>query len=232
MSNFRASFANLLCAPLLLGSFLASTGQASAAAPPPGDAKPKPPMTFFVTSVGLGKGGDLGGLAGADAHCQELAKSVGRGDATWHAYLSTQGPNAVNARDRIGKGPWFSATGQQIAKDVAELHGDTLELARMGNNIHGRSAVNEKGEQIPPTPLMHDMLTGTKPDGTAYTDSTTDLTCKNWTSSSGGAAQLGHHDRQGLYNTSWNSSHPSTGCSQDDLAKTGGAGLLYCFAIN
>jgi hypothetical protein len=237
MRNIRTRFATLACAPLLLGSMLAMTGLADAAAPaggppPPGEGRPKPPMSFFVTSVGLGKGGDLGGLAGADAHCQSLAKSVGRGDVTWHAYLSTQGPNAVNARDRIGKGPWFSATGQQVAKDVAELHGDTLELARMGNNIHGRSAVNEKGEPIPPMPLIHDMLTGTKPDGTAYTDTANDLTCKNWTSSSGGAAQLGHHDRQGLFNTSWNSSHASTGCSPDELVKTGGAGLFYCFVAN
>jgi hypothetical protein len=185
-----------------------------------------------VTSVGLGKGGDLGGLTGADAHCQALAAAVGRGSVVWHAYLSTQGANAVNARDRIGKGPWFSGTGQQIAKDLSVLHGDTLEQARLGNNIHAWSAVNEKGERIQEMPLIHDMLTGTKPDGTAYTDVSTDMTCRNWTSSSDGGAQLGHHDRNGLNNTSWNSSHRSVGCGQEDLAKTGGAGLLYCFAVN
>lgn len=230
MRNPFIRIPGLISAPLMLGSFLATAQLASAGAPP--DAGPKPPMSFFVTSVGLGKGGDLGGLAGADAHCQALATSAGRGDAIWHAYLSTQGPNAVNARDRIGKGPWFSLTGQQIAKDLAELHGDTLELARMGNNIHARSAVNEKGEQIPTTPLSHDIFTGSKPDGTAFTETTPDMTCKNWTSSSGGAAKVGHHDRQGRFNTSWNSSHESAGCSQEEVIKLGGAGLLYCFAVN
>lgn len=239
MRRLPFRFSQFLLAPIVLGSLLSSAHPASAAAPPagtppgpPADAGPKAPMSFFVTSSSLGKGGDLGGLAGADAHCQALATAVGRGDAIWHAYLSTQGPNAVNARDRIGKGPWFSFTGQQIAKDLSELHGDTLEQARIGNNIHARTAVNEKGEPIPTTPLIHDILTGTKTDGTAFTDNTTDLTCRNWTSSSGGAAQLGHHDRQGRYNTSWNSSHPSVGCGQDDLVKTGGSGLLYCFAVN
>lgn len=192
---------------------------------------PSVALSFFVTSVGRGDGGDLGGLAGADAHCQKLATAVGRGGVTWHAYLSTQGTNAVNARDRIGNGPWFNANGEQVAKDVGDLHGDTLELARIGNAIHRRSAVNEKGEQIPENPLVHDMLTGTQPDGRTYTDGM-DHTCNNWTSDSNGSAQLGHHDRTGLANTSWNSSHASRGCNEMDLAATGGAGLFYCFAVN
>jgi hypothetical protein len=191
-------------------------------------------MSFFVTSHGLGKGADLGGLAGADKHCQELAQSVGAGGKTWHAYLSTQGPGAVNARDRIGKGPWQNAKGVMIAKDVAELHGE--------NHIDKQTALSEKGEVINASgdnPNRHDMLTGSQPDGTAFTDDK-DHTCKNWTSSTQGSAQVGHHNRAGLRDDapakSWNSSHPSRGpdggCSQKDLQSTGGDGLFYCFAIN
>lgn len=195
------------------------------------------PMTFFVTSVGLGKGADLGGLAGADAHCQALAAVVGAGNHTWRAYLSTQpSPTAspVNARDRIGTGPWYNSKNARIAQNVADLHGDTLEQARLGNNLGKQTALTEKGQivnGVGDTPNTHDMLTGSKPDGTSYTDPT-DHTCQNWTSSTTGTAQLGHSDRNGGGNTSWNSAHSSAGCSQADLVRTGGAGLFYCFAID
>ncbi len=194
---------------------------------------PPPAMTFFVTSVGMGKGANYGGLAGADAYCQKLATAVNAGDRTWHAYLSTQGPNAVNARDRIGQGPWYNAKGQPVAKSLADLHGDTLELARAGNTLSKATALTENGDTIKgfgDKPNQHDILTGSQPDGTTYPDSA-DHTCKNWTSDSDGTAQLGHFDRTGGPNTSWNSAHPSRGCSQEQLISTGGAGLLYCFAI-
>ena len=192
------------------------------------------PMSFFVTSAGSGKGADLGGLAGADQLCQMRATAVGRGSSTWHAYLSTQGAGAVNARDRIGAGPWANAKGQVIAANVAELHGDTLEIARMGNRITKTSALSEKGEilnGVGDTPNEHDILTGSQPDGRAYTDAA-DHTCGNWTSAAAGTAQLGHSDKQGGGNGSWNSAHASRGCSQENLVSTGGAGLLYCFAVN
>jgi hypothetical protein len=199
---------------------------------------PQPfPMSFFVTSVGVGKGGDLGGLEGADAHCQKLAAAVGGGNKTWHAYLSTQarpGQPAINARDRIGQGPWHNSKKLPIAADLAELNGDTIELARLGSNLFKQSALNEKGELINgvgDTPNMHDMLTGSQTDGRAYTDSA-DHTCNNWTSSGAGSAQVGHSDRIGAGNTSWNSAHPTRGCSQEALLSTGGAGLFYCFVIN
>jgi hypothetical protein len=194
-----------------------------------------PPMSFFVTSVGLGKGANLGGLAGADAHCQKLAGAAGAGNRTWHAYLSTQaadGKPAVNARDRIGKGPWYGSTGAQVARDLEHLHGDTLDLARTGNLVTKNNARNEKGglvNGVGDTPNTHDILTGSQPDGRAYTDAQ-DHTCKNWTSEAAdGVAQLGHFDRNGG-GVSWNSAHPSRGCSQQNLVATGGAGLLYCFA--
>jgi hypothetical protein len=199
--------------------------------------QPPQPMSFFVTSVGAGKGADLGGLAGADAHCQMLAQTAGGGGKTWHAYLSTQAANgqpAVNARDRIGNGPWYNSRGQMVAKSVADLHGDTLDAARLGNNLTKATAFTEKNEAIKgfgDTPNQHDILTGSQPDGRAYADAA-DHTCKNWTSSSDGTAQLGHFDRTGGGNTSWNSAHPSRGCSQENLVSTGGAGFLYCFAAN
>jgi hypothetical protein len=195
------------------------------------------PMTFFVTSAGPGNGANLGGLEGADKHCQTLAAAVGAGNKTWHAYLSTQtegGKAAVNARDRIGAGPWVNAKSQKIADNVAHLHGDTLEQARLGSNLSRTTAMSEKGEPIKGAgddPNQHDILTGSQPDGTAYPPGA-DHTCKNWTSNTGDSAQLGHFDRTGGGNTSWNSAHPSKGCSQDNLISTGGAGLLYCFAAN
>jgi hypothetical protein len=197
---------------------------------------PQPPMSFFVTSTGSGKGADLGGLAGADALCDTRAKSVGS-TKTFHAYLSIQSDNprtAVNARDRIGLGPWYNAKGQLVARSLEELHGDTLALARLGANISKASVLTEKGETpkgFGDMPNQHDILTGSRPDGTAYPDAA-DHTCNNWTSSSTGSAQLGHFDRTGGGNVSWNSAHPSRGCSQENLVSTGGAGLLYCFAIN
>jgi hypothetical protein len=190
------------------------------------------PMTFFITSTGKGDGANYGGLAGADAHCQALAQAAGRGGVKWVAYLSTQGAGAVNARDRIGNGPWFNARGQQIAANVAELHGDTVEQARLGNRISKLSALNEKGQPVNGVgdmPNQHDIVTGSQPDGRAYTDNM-DHTCNNYTSNAMGSVQLGHHDRLGGPNASWNSVHPSKGCSQQNLVQTGGAGLLYCFA--
>ncbi len=194
-------------------------------------------MTFFVTSASIGNGANLGGLAGADNHCQTLAQAAGAGAKSWHAYLSTQaadGKPAISARDRIGKGPWQNAKGAVVAKDVAELHGT--------NALTKQTALSEKGEVINgrgDTPNRHDILTGSQPDGTAFTVPD-DKTCKNWTSSAQGSAMLGHADRTGLDNSapakSWNSSHPSRGpeggCSQSDLKSTGGDGLLYCFAVN
>jgi hypothetical protein len=194
--------------------------------------------SFFVTSNGIGNGGNLGGLAGADNHCQTLAQAAGAGVKTWRAYLSTQaagGKPAVNARDRIGKGPWQNSKGVVIAKDVADLHSNA-------NNLTKQTALSEKGNVIKgrgDTPNCHDVLTGSQPDGTAFA-ADTDRTCKNWTSSTQGSAIVGHSDRIGLRDDdaskSWNSSHPSRGpdggCSQADLRSTGGDGLLYCFAAN
>jgi hypothetical protein len=187
---------------------------------------------FFVTSTGLGKGGDLGGLAGADAHCQALAKAEGAGDHAWRAYLSTSptaGRPAVNARDRIGPGPWYNAEGLLIAANLDELHSDKARITK-------ETAVTEKLDQVNgvgDTPNRHDILTGTQPDGTAFPPGM-DRTCGNWTSSANGAAQLGHSDRRGAPGgvNSWNSVHASRGCGQQDLEATGGAGLFYCFAID
>jgi len=214
------------------GSYLLLAQQpaAPAAAQP---AAPRQPMSFFVTSVGKGDGANLGGLAGADAHCQALAKAAGQPDAVWHAYLSTQGPGAVSARDRIGSGPWHNFRGQVISANNGVLHGDTIEQARIGNPLGKQLAQNEKGELVNGVgdkPNQHDILTGSTADGRAFTD-TADHTCNNWTSNSAGSAQVGHSDKQGGGNSSWNSTHPSKGCSQDNLVATGGAGLLYCFAV-
>ena len=195
---------------------------------------PPQPMSFFVTSVGKGSGANLGGVAGGDAHCQSLATAAGRGAATWHAYLSTQGAGAVNARDRIGNGPWFNQRGQRIAQNVGELHGDTIEQARLGNALGKQLSLTEKGmavNGVGDMPNQHDILTGSQPDGRAFTDAA-DHTCGNWSSAGTGTAQLGHTDKQGGGNGSWNSSHASRGCSQENLVSTGGAGFLYCFAVN
>jgi hypothetical protein len=227
--------ASWLCAALATLALTQTAGAQTAAAPAPAA---KAPLSFFVTSSGLGKGADLGGLAGADAHCQKLAASVGAGDKTWHAYLSTQAwkdQPAVNARDRIGTGPWVNTRGAVVAKDVAHLHGDTLEAARLGNNLSWATAFTEKNEPVKRAgdkPNEHDILTGSQPDGRAFTDAA-DHTCKNYTSSAAdGSAQVGHFDRTGGGNTSWNSTHPSKGCGQENLVSTGGAGLFYCFATN
>jgi hypothetical protein len=220
------------------GAYAQTTVAPTAAAPGARSTDPSKPLSFFVTSEGLGKGADLGGLEGADAHCQKLAESVGAGAKTWHAYLSTQaadGKPAVNARDRIGQGPWYNTRGAVVAKDLSHLHGDTLDAARIGNNISKATVFTEKNEPVKAfgdKPNEHDILTGSQPDGRAYTDAA-DHTCKNYTSSAAdGSAQLGHSDRTGGGNTSWNSTHPSRGCGQPNLVATGGAGLLYCFAVN
>ena len=194
---------------------------------------PPQPMGFFVTSVPVGDGGNLGGLAGADKHCQSLAAAVGAGNRTWRAYLSAAAANgqpAVNARDRIGSGPWYNAKGQLIAQNVADLHGD---VERDRNNIRKPSALSEKGEQVKGVgdqPNEHDILTGSNSHGRLPEGATANDTCNNWTSNSTGRAMVGHHDRLGGPNSSWNAVHYSAGCSQPQLVQTGGAGLLYCFA--
>jgi hypothetical protein len=202
-----------------------------------GQQAPAQPMSFFITSVGKGDGANYGGLAGADAYCQQMAAAAGRGSSTWHAYLSTQGTGAVNARDRIGAGPWYNARGQRVAMNVAELHGDTIEQARIGNALGKQFSLTEKNtvvNGVGDTPNQHDILTGSQSDGRGYTDGM-DHTCTNYTSNmdgAGHAVQLGHADKQGGNNSSWNSTHASRGCSQMALIGTGGAGLLYCFATN
>ena len=218
--HFSSVAVALLCAYPLASALAQQSGGGNA-------------MTFFVTSTGVGKGADLGGLAGADKHCQALAATAGASSRTWRAYLSTQaagGEAAVNARERIGPGPWHNAKGEQIARDVDELHAS--------NKLTKQTALSEKGEPIKgrgDTPNEHDILTGSQPDGRAFAGGE-DRTCGNWTKSGDGAAMVGHHDRQGLRDDepsrSWNASHPSRGCSQDNLKSSGGAGLLYCFAAN
>lgn len=191
-------------------------------------------MTFFVTSVGSGKGADLGGLAGADQYCRKLATAAGAKAKNWRAYLSTQpsgNVKAVNARDRIGKGPWTNAKGVVVARSVADLHGPN-------NNLTKATALDEKGMPIKgrgDQPNQHDILTGSQLDGTAFSAGA-DMTCGNWTSSDQGAAMVGHHDRTGLDDSapskSWNTSHASRGCSTQALAASGGGGLFYCFAAD
>jgi len=223
MQTFRLSAPVVTCLILSLGTLPAVAQSAN--------------MTFFVTSVGSGKGGDLGGLDGADAHCQRLAATAGAENKTWRAYLSTQGsalndPNFVNARDRIGPGPWQNAKGVVIAKNLEELHS-------ANNNITKETALDEKGQLVngrTEKPNTHDILTGSRPDGTAFAGAFfPDMTCGNWTKGgTSGSAMLGHHDRvgpiQSSWATSWNSAHPAVGCDQASLVKTGGAGLFYCFA--
>ena len=188
--------------------------------------------TFFVTSVGIGQGGNLSGLAGADAHCQALATAEYAGDHTWRAYLSTRATSteaAVNARDRIGTGPWYNAEALLIAADVAALHSDDNNVTKERATTERLDMVNGVGD----TPNRHDILTGSQPDGTAF-DGSEDRACNNWMSSDDGQAQVGHHDRIGRGDgvNSWNSEHPTAGCSQESLESTGGAGLFYCFAID
>jgi len=214
-----------LAAPLVLAG-----GDAAAQQQPP----QFPNMSFFITSAGGPKGADYGGVAGADAHCQALAEKAGAGTKTWRAYLSVQaagGVTAINARDRIGKGPWFNAAGTRIATDVADLHS-------AHNRIDTDNGLAETGRRIPSRLFVvnqHDILTGSLEDGTAP-PADKDMTCGNWTKSGEGAAMVGHHDRMGLRDDapskSWNASHPSRGCSADALKSSGGAGLLYCFAAN
>jgi len=216
---------------VLAAFVIACLSAGSQAAEQKKQAPAKNKMSFFVTSVGSGKGADLGGLAGADKHCQALAKAVGAGNRTWRAYLSTTasgGAKAVNARDRIGRGPWYNVKGELIARNVDDLHTD--------NHISKKTALTEKGEMVNgfgDKPNMHDMLTGSDSQGRAFAGNQ-DTTCGNWTKSGEGSAQLGHSDRTGPSDIppmhSWNDAHPSIGCSQDALRKTGGAGLFYCFA--
>jgi hypothetical protein len=210
----------------LAAALLLAAGPAAEAQTPPAS----PQMSFFITSSGPGRGGDLGGLAGADAHCQSLAATVGAGGRSWRAYLSTQGANAVDARDRIGQGPWRNAHGVVVATSLAQLHGE--------NNLGKQTALTERGVVVPgrgDSVNMHDILTGSREDGTAFPPGE-DMTCGNWTSSDAGGAMTGHHDRLGLRDDaparSWNASHRSRGCSMEALRSTGGAGLFYCFAAD
>ena len=187
-------------------------------------------LGFFITSAGVGNGGDLGGLSGADAHCQKLAAAVGHGDRVWRAYLSTSasdGAAAVNARDRIGAGPWYNAAGALVARDLAQLHSDVSPISKaVALDESGRS-VNGRGD----APNQHDILTGSQADGTAFPEGD-ERSCSAWTSSAEGTAQVGHHDRQGGGEapTSWNAAHRTVGCSQESLVRTGGNGYFYCFA--
>jgi hypothetical protein len=199
-------------------------------------------MSFFVTSSGLGDGANLGGLKGADRHCQRLASAAGADDRTWVAYLSSQGENAIHARDRIGPGPWFNANGVSIAENIDDLHREDV-------NLDHETALDENGAVVPhvhrddqgaaippseqPAPVEHDILTGSQADGTAFPPGE-DRTCATWTSNGEGSAMLGHHDRRSLQPgiSSWNAAHPSRGCSQESLVGTGGAGRFYCFATN
>jgi hypothetical protein len=217
---------SILASAALLALVLGGAAQAQEAAN----------MTFFVTSEGPGKGGDLGGLAGADAHCQKLAAAVGAGNKTWHAYLSSStnaaNPGAtVNARDRIGRGPWQNVRGVVIATSVEDLHS-------AGNKISKESGLTEKGtvvNGVGDTPNQHDMLTGSDMNGRAMPDNV-NLTCNNWTSSNFGSAIVGHVDRRGnadtIFQHHWGSSHMSRGCTPADLVATGGNGYFYCFATN
>jgi hypothetical protein len=188
----------------------------------------QPAMSFFITSTGSGKGGDLGGLAGADAHCQALAEAAGAGGKTWRAYLGQSGEGAgnVDPRSRIGEGPWYNAEGVMIAEDLTDLH--------LGNRIRRETGLDENGKRVNArgdSPNQHDILTGARPDGTAFPPGE-DRTCGNWTSSGEGSAMVGHFDRWGGGFTSWNSAHPSRGCSVEALNSSGGNGYFYCFAID
>jgi len=241
MKRHRGPSALVLALALVLAAAEAAA-QAGAAQPtqptqPQQPQQPQQPMGFFITSAGSGDGGNLGGLAGADERCQSLARAaaVASGNRTWRAYLSAAaaaGQPAVNARDRIGNGPWYNAKGMLIAWNVADLHGD---VQRDRNSINKEFALNEKGLPVNgrgDTPNMHDILTGSDSHGRALMGAAANTTCNNWTSNSIGMTFVGHHDRSGGGNSSWNAAHASRSCSQQDLVATGGAGLFYCFAIN
>ena len=223
MNKRTAGLTSVILATLLLG-VLAVAGLAQ-----------EPPMGFFVTSVGPGDGANLGGLEGADQHCQMLATAAGAGTRTWRAYLSTVaggGQAQVNARDRIGDGPWYNASGTLIAMNVADLHGD---IERDRNNIRKPTALDENGELVNGAgdqPNQHDIITGSDSHGRTLLGAPATTTCGNWTSNGAGSTMVGHFDRLGGANSSWNAVHPSRGCSQEDLAGSGGAGLFYCFAAN
>lgn len=225
MNNKRASITRIAT----IGTLLALAGHAIAAQPQ-GDDQPPPEMGFFITSVGLGDGGNLGGLPGADAHCQALADAAGAGHRMWRAYLSTQGEGAVNARDRIGAGPWANAKGIVMATNVENLHYDN-------SNFNYEFALDEKGNHFSSRTdgtydtTEHDILTGSRIDGTAFPPGE-DRTCNNWTSNSEGGAMVGHADRYSFAvpGSPWNTSHVTPGCTQQNLISVGGAGLLYCFA--
>lgn len=201
----------------------------AACAPAPAPEPAKPSLGFFITSVGVGNGAALGGLAGADRHCQALATAVGAGSRTWRAYLSTGGASPVNARNRIGAGPWMNAAGVTVATGVADLHGPGAQLSKAASLNERGEPVNGRGD----TPNRHDILTGSQADGTAFAGAE-DKTCRNWTGAGEGSAQVGHHDRTGggQAPTSWNSAHGSRGCSQENLRASGGDGLFYCFAAD
>ena len=219
----RTRIAFTLCVLLGIGTAVTAVRNAAAQA--------APKMTFFITSAGPGNGANLGGIAGADKYCQTRAAAVGAGDRTWRAYLSVTGDGkqpAVNARDRIGKGPWYNAKGMLAAQNVADLHSAQNKLSK-------EVSLSEKGEMINgrgDNPNRHDILTGSQADGSAVTGDPATTTCGNWTSGGEGSANVGHHDRQGggADPTSWNAAHPSKGCSQANLQATGGDGLFYCFA--
>ncbi|MSQ71774.1 MAG: lectin [Betaproteobacteria bacterium] len=225
--KIKLSILAIACASISGGTFAQDAAKKAVAK----QSGAQPRMGFFVTSQGPGNGANLGGLAGADKHCQSLAQAAGAGKRTWHAYVSTTadgGAKTVNARDRIGKGPWHNAKGELIARDVDQLHEN--------GNITKQTALTEKGAVVNgrgDKPNMHDILTGSDSHGRAF-PAGQDTTCGNWTKSGDGVAQVGHHDRQGLREDvvakSWNQSHPSRGCSQANLVSTGGAGLFYCFA--
>ena len=233
-----------LVIPFALLCACGTSNEAPADGPKPSGGQPAPAESlsmggaksvtkFFVTSRGVGKGGDLGGLAGADAHCQALAAAEGSGDHTWRAYLSTVATateQAINARDRLGSGPWYNADGLLIAPNIEQLHSAENKMTKDTAVTERLDPVNGVGD----TPVMHDIMTGSRPDGTAFEADGRDLTCRNWTSSGGGGAQVGHHDRKGDGEgaDSWNSAHPSEGCGQQDLERSGGAGLFYCFAAD
>jgi hypothetical protein len=220
--NRRTVITFTLCVLLGIGAIAAVRNAAAQAAPK---------MSFFITSAGPGNGANLGGIAGGDKHCQTLAAAVGAGDRTWRAYLSVTSDGkqaAVNARDRVGKGPWYNAKGMLAAQNVADLHSDKNKLSQ-------EVSLSEKGEMIngrADKPNRHDILTGSQADGSALTGNPAETTCGNWTSSGDGSAQVGHHDRGGggANPTSWNAAHMSKGCSQANLQATGGDGLFYCFA--